>query len=195
MKINFKTAVFVAFAILLILSMQFYSNWIQAKKTNARLDKNFNILAAEFNSLKKQSVTVGVLEMTKKEIKGAFPELEEHIKKEFNQKLKNIQTYSNTQTVVNHTFETTLKDSLINDTIKVKSFNYSDAWLKFNAYQKDSIVKITKNEIPVPLEQIVYREKWKLFHPFRKRPLSQQIKTANPYATIDFQRIIQITKK
>lgn len=194
MKTKHKGALYIVFTALLFTSLLFYNNWQKARKTNERLDRNFTILALEVKSFKKQVVTTGVLEMTKKEIKDAFPTLEKHLKDEFNAKLKNVQTYSNTQTIVNHTFETLVKDSLIKDTVHITTFEYNDKWLHFSAYKQDSSFIVTKNSMSVPLEQIIYRDKWKPKNLFKARSLQQTIKTENPFAVIEFQRTINLKK-
>jgi hypothetical protein len=180
------------------LSGFFFTQWRQSEKDNQRNQANFVSLASEIHNFQKQAVTISILDMKLGEVKKSFPELENSIKEEFNVKLRNVMQISNTQTIVDHTFKTTIKDSVKLDTIPVKLIAYKDAWIDFKAtqYQNDFIVE--RNRVPVPLDQIIYREAWKpkfiLPWLWGKRQIYQDVKTKNPYAIIDFTRTINIHK-
>ena len=193
-----KTTLISITIVSLCLAFMFCEKYFTERQNNKRLNNNFEILAAEFSEIKKQVVTTGVLEMKVKEIKASFPNLEKQLKDEFNTKLKNAIQYSESKTIVNHTFETTVKDSFKLDTIPIKLFAYRDNWIDFSAFSTDSVFTVEKNIIPVPLKQLINREPWKLkFLPpwnWGKRKLMQTIKTDNPYAVIDYARTINIKK-
>lgn len=180
------------------LSGFFFTQWRQSEKDNQRNQANFATLANEVHQFQKQSVTVGILDMKISEVKNAFPELENSLKTEFGIKLRNALQVSNTQTIVNHTFKTTIKDSVSIDTIPMKIIAYSDDWIDFKATQYQNQFVVERNRVPVPLDQVIFREKWvpKFILPWLwgKRQIYQDVKTKNPWAIIEFTRTINIHK-
>lgn len=182
----------------LCLALMFFEKFYTAQENNKRINSNFTSLAQEFKQLKKQAVTISILNMKIKEVKSSFPELENSLKSEFNAKLRNAIQYSETKTIVNHTFKTTVKDSFICDTVPVKLFAYNDKWIDFSAFSNDSVFSLEKNIVQVPIKQLIHRETWKLKYlpPWNwgKRKIYQDIKTDNPYAVIEFARTINFVK-
>jgi hypothetical protein len=182
----------------LALAFMYFEKYYTERANSNRLNKNFESLAGEFTEFKKQAVTIGILDMRIKEVKKSFPELEKQIKDDFNVKLKHAIQYSETQTIVNHTFKTTVRDSFVCDTVPVKFFVYKDKWIDFSAFSDNDTFTLDKNEVPVPLKQIIHREPWKLKYlpPWNwgKRKILQEIKTDNPYAVIEFARTINFNK-
>jgi hypothetical protein len=209
---NFRTILISLAVASILFAAYFFNAWLDQKRENARLTNNFAVLVDEMRAENFKSVQV--LTMTVKEIKNSFPDLEEKIKKDFDVKLKNAVQYSQIKTEVNHTFKAPVKpidwdklghtaDSVIRaimsrgipiDTLKLKTFSYTDAWLDFNAVEIDDTVYVDRNKTPVPLDQLVHRDKWRFKYLFKKRPLFQQVKSDNPYAEIKFNRIIEIQK-
>ena len=180
------------------LAIMFCEKFYGERKNSNRLQNNFETLAGEVNAFKKQSVTIEILDMRINEIKRSFPESEDKLKADFDTKLKDAIQYTETKTVVNHTFKTSVRDSFILDTIPVKLFSYKDEWIDFSAFSDDSLFTLDKNIVPVPLKQLIHREPWKIkFLPpwnWGKRQIIQDIKTDNPYAIIEFARTIQFNK-
>ena len=90
---------------------------------------------------------------------------------------------------------TTLRDSLILDTIKVRIFNYQDQWYQIQGIsEKDTqrlVIKSTDT-----LTQVVYRgeriKPW--LWVFSPRKLQQRVSVSNPNATIKYSQTIQIQK-
>ena len=90
---------------------------------------------------------------------------------------------------------TTLRDSLILDTIKVRIFNYQDQWYQIQGIsEKDTqrlVIKSTDT-----LTQVVYRgeriKPW--LWVFSPRKLQQRVTVSNPNATIKYSQTIQIQK-
>jgi hypothetical protein len=197
------------------LAAYFFTEWLEKKKENNRINNNFS---AAINELKAENYNNNlVYQMSVREIKNSFPDLEKKLKQEFDVKLKNLIQYTQTNIEVNHPFKAPVKtidwdklgitaDSVINailkreqegltiDTIKLKTFSFNDAWLDFNAVEIDDTVYVDRNKMPVPLDQIVHRDKFRLKYLFKNRPLFQQIKSDNPHAEIKYNRVIQVTK-
>lgn len=211
---KFRTIFNIISVLSILASVYFFNAWLNQKKENTRLNNNFSVLASEIRAENKNQVQI--LEMTVKEIKQSFPELEKKLKHDFDVKLKNLVQYSHINTEVNHTFKAPVKseiwwkgfsktaDSVINaitakasegvpvDTIKLKTFSYKDKWLDFNALEIDDTVYVDRNKMPVPLDQVIHKDKWKFKYIFKKRPLIQYVKSENPYAEIKFNRVIQV---
>ena len=90
---------------------------------------------------------------------------------------------------------TTLRDSLILDTIKVRIFNYQDQWYQIQGIsEKDTqrlVIKSTDT-----LTQVVYRgeriKPW--LWVFSPRKIQQRVSVSNPNATIKYSQTIQIQK-
>lgn len=196
----------------ILLAVWFFNSWLNLKQENDRINNNFS---AAITELKAENWNNNqVYQMSLKEIKKSFPELEQKLKQEFDVKLKNLVQYTKINTEVNHTFKAPITpidwnklgftaDSVIRaianrgipiDTIKLKTFSYTDTWLDFNAVEIDNTVYVDRNKMPVPLDQVIYRDKWKFKYLFKRRPLFQQVKSDNPYAEIKFNRVIQVQK-
>ena len=176
----------------------FMEKYYSERANSKRLENNFETLANEVHAFQKQAVTIELLNMRTEEIKRSFPELESRLKTEFGTKLKDAIQYTETQTIVNHTFKTTVRDSFVLDSIPVKAFAYKDEWIDFSAWSSDTLFTLDRNIVPVPLKQLIHREPWKLkFLPpwnWGKRQIFQEIKTDNPYAVIEFARTINFVK-
>ena len=90
---------------------------------------------------------------------------------------------------------TTLRDSLILDTIKVRVFDYQDQWYQIQGIsEKDTqrlVIKSTDT-----LTQVVYRgERFKPWlWVFSPRKIQQRVSVSNPNATIKYSQTIQIQK-
>ena len=118
-------------------------------------------------------------------------------------KLKNVDQVTTTETVVNQTFKTHIRDSLntVVDTVPLKYMKYKDAWIDFEAQQINNDLYVTRNLNRVPLFQVAHWEKpgaWKpknlLPWNWRTKELVQDISTDNPHAKIEFSRTIQMQK-
>lgn len=209
---KFRSILITSTVVSILLAGYFFNSWLKQKQENTRLTNNFSVLVDEMRA--ENFKNVQLLTMDVKEIKKSFPELEKKLKDDFNVKLKNALQYTRTEMEVNHTFKAPITpidwdklghtaDSVIQaiaargipiDTIKLKTFSYKDAWLDFNAVEVEDTVYVDRNKMPVPLDQVIHRDKWKFKYLFKRRPLLQSIKSDNPYAEIKFSRVIEISK-
>lgn len=183
----------------LILCLLFYVMWKDARSNYQRQTQNFEALANEMKAFKDTTFArIKVMNMTSNEVKTAFPELETKLKKYFDIKLKNVHQVTTTETVVNQTFKTHIRDSVVLDTIPLRYAKFKDQFLDFEAQELNNELYVTKNINRVPLVQVVSREKWKFKHLFpwnwNERALVQDVKTENPNAEIEFSRTINIKR-
>lgn len=189
---KFQTILIIFTVVSLTLAAWFFNSWRIQKQENARINNNFSAVVAKIKA--ENFKNVQVLQMTVKEIKNSFPDLEKKLKQEFDIKLRNVQVVSNTVTTVNHTFKTTIKDSIRLDSIPVQKITFKDAWLDFEAEKAGKEFFVNRNIQTVPLIQVVHRDKFRLKYLFKKRPLFQDVKSDNPFAEIKFNRVIEISK-
>jgi hypothetical protein len=189
---KFRVILIVSTIVSILFAAYFFQKWSEQKSDNTRLHNNFDVLSAEIKASDLKHTML--LELTKKEINKSFPELVSQIKADFDIKLKNVQVVSNTITQVNHTFKTTIKDSIRLDTIPIQNISYKDDWIDFQAQKLGDDFIVNKNLVTVPLLQVIHKDRWRLKYIFKKRPLFQDIKSENPYAKIQFSRVIQLSK-
>jgi hypothetical protein len=90
---------------------------------------------------------------------------------------------------------TTLRDSVVHDTIHVKVFEYVDKWYQINGFSKGNTQQLIIHSTDT-LTQVVFkgeREKPWLWI-FSPRRLQQRVSVSNPNSTIRYSSIIQIIK-
>lgn len=175
-----------------------FHNWMDERKNRQRTESNLVLISNEYKQFKDTSFArIGVLSMEVSEVKKAFPELENSLKKEFGVKLKDIIQLTNTQATVNNTFKTFIRDSVRIDSIMMKAVNYTDSFFRFRATEYKNVLTVLLNEVRVPLIQVTSREPWKIkyllpWHWGDVRPLVQDIKSTNPHAIIEYSRTIKV---
>lgn len=90
---------------------------------------------------------------------------------------------------------TTLRDSLIRDTIKVSLFDYQDQWYTIKGVQENNTQRLWITSTDT-LTQVLYRgerlKPWLWF--FSPRKIQQRVSVSNPNATIKYSQTIQIQK-
>jgi hypothetical protein len=165
---------------------------------NKRLSSNIKTLGAELVLVKTKSGQLAaqsdLLVLQTRELKKLFPK---EVKQIENLGVGVSKTTQFTTTVVETKTNviTTLRDSLILDTIKVRVFNYQDQWYQIQGIsEKDTqrlVIKSTDT-----LTQVVYRgeriKPW--LWVFSPRKLQQRVSVSNPNATIKYSQTIQIQK-
>lgn len=197
---KFNITLILVTIISLFLSAFFFYAYRHEQNSRFLAGNNVSVLMKENEMLKKDTaqLRLGILTMTQSEIKKAFPELVKTISNVMDVKLKNIKQITTTQLEINHTFKTTIRDSLRLDTIPFQYMAYTDSFTDFEAQQIEKELYVPRNIEKVPLLQVVFREKWKLKNLFPwhwgNRQLIQDIKSNNPHAVIDFNRVINVEK-
>lgn len=165
---------------------------------NKRLSSNIKTLGAELVLVKTKSgklaAQTDLLVIQTNELKKLFPK---EVKQIENLGVKVNKTSQFTTTVIETKTNviTTLRDSLILDTIKVRVFNYHDQWYQIQGIsERDSqrlVIKSTDT-----LTQVVYRgERLKPWlWVFSPRKIQQRVSVSNPNSTIKYSQTIQIQK-
>ena len=165
---------------------------------NKRLSSNIKTLGAELILVKTKSGQLAaqsdLLVLQTRELKKLFPKEVKQIEN-LGVKVNKTTQYSTTVVETKTNVITTLRDSLIHDTIKVSLFDYQDQWYKIEGIsEKDTqrlVIKSTDT-----LTQVVYRgeriKPW--LWVFSPRKLQQRVSVTNPNATIKYSQTIQIQK-
>jgi len=165
---------------------------------NKRLSSNIKTLGAELVLVKTKSGQLAsqsdLLVLQTSELKKLFPKEVKQIES-LGVGVSKTTQFTTTVVETKTNVITTLRDSLILDTIKVRIFNYQDQWCQIQGIsEKDTqrlVIKSTDT-----LTQVVYRgeriKPW--LWVFSPRKLQQRVTVSNPNATIKYSQTVQIQK-
>ena len=180
-----------------------YISYLRGEKS--RLEGNYSALIDRENTLKdgisyertrnnELMVKVSSLELSNSEIRETQNEMTDNLKN-MRIALRKVESYSATNTETTYNIETTLKDSVVRDTIPVEFIEYHSDWLDLEGYKLMDKFNL-KIETRDSLIQVVYWEKTKnfLFIRWNKR-YSQKITSANPNSKIKYSEFIVPRKK
>ncbi len=168
------------------------------KKEKNRIEQAFKASGQELSYYKGENnklvAKLEVMELKSSELKHIFPEILSEIKA-LKVSPKQVNHYSETVVHQEKEIQTILRDSIVLDTIQMKSFNYHDMFYDVVGDIRDDSIRmnITSRDSII---QIVYRGKrrkpwlWIL----SPRQLEQVIQCKNPNSTIQYSKSIQITK-
>lgn len=137
---------------------------------------------------------VDVLQLKYNELKEIYPEIIAEIR---NLKIRpsRVDQYSETVIHTQKDIVTTLRDSIIYDTIPVKVFNYSDEFYTISGIAVNDTQRV-HIESRDSLIQVVYKgeriKPWLWI--FSKRKLQQVVSCKNPNCKIEYTKIINIKK-
>jgi len=138
--------------------------------------------------------TVNVMELRHKELKKAYPEILSELE---NLKIKLNRITAVSETVIENNTQviTQIRDSVINDTIVAKVFNYRDDFYNVSGVAYNDTKRVNSHSTD-SLIQVVYKGKRKRpwLWIFSKRRLQQSITTKNPNSKITYSRHIEIVK-
>jgi cell division protein FtsL len=185
-------------AILFAIWMLWTSNK-NLKKDNQRLVSNMETLGADLKYIRIQNGTLaaqsGVLELRLKELQTLFPKQSKSIQ-DLGVNPSRVQQLSTTVIESQKQIVTTLRDSVIHDTVHVRVFSYKDQWytIKGQAIGDTQQVQIQNTDT---LVQVVYKgqrvKPWLWI--FSPRKLEQRVSVSNPNANIKYAQVIQIQKR
>lgn len=179
---------FIGFILGKFLYQSHQANNLRASEINAQLA----YIRLDNNKLLAQNKVIG---LSLAQLEAFYPALHEQIKA-MGIKPSRVQSLSSSGIRLEKTIITTLKDSIIQDTIRVKKFDYTDAWISIRgeAIGNKQSISITHFDT---ISQVVFKGSranpwlW-LFSP---RRLTQRISLASPYSKIQYSKYIQIDEK
>ncbi len=199
MNIKLKIIAIIVFVLMGVGIYILANAYVSIKKDNARIIENTALLN---NDLEYQKSRTGkliaknkVLIYRNKEFKKAFPKLIKEIE-DLKVKSKHVLSVNSTVLESHKKFVSILKDSLINDTLIAKVFNYTDDFYRVRgvAVNDSQRVEIQSTDSII---QVVYKGKRK--RPYlwflSKRQLEQVISNKNPNSKISYSKHIEIIRK
>ena len=166
---------------------------------NDRLASNMQSMGAELSFIKTQSGNLAaqtdVLLLRTEELKSLFPNQAKSIQN-LGIKINRATQVSSTVIETQKNIITLLRDSVIHDTIRVKTFSYSDQW-----YQISGIAIGDSQQLQIhstdTLTQVVFKgeriKPWLWI--FSPRKLQQRVSVSNPNSIIKYSQFIQIQKQ
>jgi hypothetical protein len=165
---------------------------------NKRLSSNIKTLGAELSMVKTKSGQLAaqsdLLVLQTSELKKLFPKEVKQIES-LGVGVSKTTQFTTTVVETKTNVITTLRDSLILDTIKVRIFNYQDQWYQIQGISEKNTQRLVIKSTDT-LTQVVYRgeriKPW--LWVFSPRKLQQRVSVTNPNATIKYSQTIQIQK-
>jgi len=195
---TFFRKLFSVLAIITILVLSFvtgkfiYRLHQENKLKDAGINAKLEMIRGENDKLIGQNK---VIQLSLAQLEAFYPELHAEIKK-MGVKPSRVQQVSSTGVVLENKIITTLRDSIIQDTLNIKQFNYSDAWISIRgeAIGNKQSISITHFDT---LTQVVFKgtraNPWLwLFSP---RKLTQRISLASPYSKLQYSKTIELDEK
>lgn len=165
---------------------------------NKRLSSNLKTLGAELVLVKTKSGQLAaqsdLLVLQTSELKKLFPKEVKQIES-LGVGVSKTTQFTTTVVETKTNVITTLRDSLILDTIKVRIFNYQDQWYQIQGISENDTQRLVIKSTDT-LTQVVYRgeriKPW--LWVFSPRKIQQRVSVSNPNATIKYSQTIQIQK-
>jgi hypothetical protein len=165
---------------------------------NKRLSSNIKTLGAELVLVKTKSGQMAaqsdLLVLQTKELKKLFPKEVKQIEN-LGVKVNKTTQYSTTVVETKTNVITTLRDSLIFDTVQVRVFDYQDQWYQIHGISEKDTQRLVIKSMDTLTQVLFYGERqkpWLWF--FSPRKLQQRVSVTNPNATIKYSQTIQIQK-
>ncbi len=165
---------------------------------NKRLSANVKALGAELVLVKTKSgklaAQTDLLVLQTSELKKLFPREVKQIEA-LEVGVSKATQVSTTVMETKTNVITTLRDSLIRDTIKVSLFDYQDQWYTIKGVQENNTQRLWITSTDT-LTQVLYQgERLKPWlWVFSPRKIQQRVSVSNPNATIKYSQTIQIQK-
>ena len=165
---------------------------------NKRLSSNIKTLGAELSMVKTKSGQLAaqsdLLVLQTRELKKLFPKEVKQIEN-LGVKVNKTTQYSTTVVETKTNVLTTLRDSIVLDTVHVSVFDYQDQWYQIKGVIEKDTQRLVIKSMDTLTQVLFYGERqkpWLWF--FSPRKLQQRVSVSNPNATIKYSQTIQIQK-
>lgn len=165
---------------------------------NKRLSSNIKTLGAELSMVKTKSGQLAaqsdLLVLQTRELKKLFPKEVKQIEN-LGVKVNKTTQYSTTVVETKTNVLTTLRDSIVLDTVQVRVFDYQDQWYQIHGISEKDTQRLVIKSMDTLTQVLFYGERqnpWLWF--FSPRKLQQRVSVTNPNATIKYSQTIQIQK-
>jgi len=165
---------------------------------NKRLSSNLKTLGAELSMVKTKSGQLAaqsdLLVLQTKELKKLFPKEVKQIEN-LGVKVNKTTQYSTTIVETKTNVLTTLRDSIVLDTVQVRVFDYQDQWYQIKGVIEKDTQRLVIKSMDTLTQVLYYGERQKPWlWVFSPRKLQQRVSVSNPNATIKYSQTIQIQK-
>lgn len=165
---------------------------------NKRLSSNIKTLGAELSMVKTKSGQMAaqsdLLVLQTRELKKLFPKEVKQIEN-LGVKVNKTTQYSTTVVETKTNVLTTLRDSIVLDTVKVRVFDYQDQWYQIRGVIEKDTQHLVIKSMDTLTQVLYYGERQKPWlWVFSPRKLQQRVSVTNPNATIKYSQTIQIQK-
>ncbi|MFM1829000.1 MAG: hypothetical protein RL624_1241 [Bacteroidota bacterium] len=185
--------------VVILLASLFLNNNKALRLENERLTLNVQTLAGEISFVKTQNgklaAQTDLLLLRTNELKTLFPREAKRIS-DLGVNVSKATQVSTTVVETQKNIITLIRDSIVNDTIHVKVFEYKDQWYQISGISKGDSQRLKIHSTDT-LTQVVF--KGERIHPwlwvFSPRKLQQRVSVSNPNSTIKYSQLIQIQKQ
>lgn len=165
---------------------------------NKRLSANLQAMGTELTLVKTKSGQLAaqsdLLVLQTRELKKLFPKEVKQIEN-LGVKVNKTTQYSTTVVETKTNVLTTLRDSLIFDTLQVRVFDYQDQWYQIRGVIEKDAQRLVIKSMDTLTQVLFYGERQKPWlWVFSPRKLQQRVSVSNPNATIKYSQTIQIQK-
>ncbi len=165
---------------------------------NKRLSSYIKTLGAELTLVKTKSGQLAaqsdLLVLQTRELKKLFPKEVKQIEN-LGVKVNKTTQYSTTVVETKTNVLTTLKDSIVLDTVQVRVFDYRDQWYQIKGVIEKDTQRLVIKSIDTLTQVLFYGERQKPWlWVFSPRKIQQRVSVSNPNATIKYSQTIQIQK-
>lgn len=165
---------------------------------NKRLSSNIKTLGAELSMVKTKSGQLAaqsdLLVLQTRELKKLFPKEVKQIEN-LGVKVNKTTQYSTTVVETKTNVLTTLRDSIVLDTVQVRVFDYQDQWYQIKGVIEKDTQRLVIKSMDTLTQVLYYGERQKPWlWVFSPRKLQQRVSVSNPNATIRYSQTIQIQK-
>lgn len=165
---------------------------------NKRLSSNIKTSGAELSMVKTKSGQLAaqsdLLVLQTRELKKLFPKEVKQIEN-LGVKVNKTTQYSTTVVETKTNVLTTLRDSIVLDTVQMRVFDYQDQWYQIHGISEKDTQRLVIKSMDTLTQVLFYGERqkpWLWF--FSPRKLQQRVSVSNPNATIKYSQTIQIQK-
>lgn len=190
----FQSAMLIIAVVLLM-----WMNWSRNQKLhreNQRLTTNLQALQQGMQEVQLSNGRLAqqsqVLTMGVEELKALFPLQYQNVLRA-GLSARRTQQVSTTHLNTEHRVTTTVRDSVIRDTVRVRVFSYRDDWVNLEGIAQGDSQQV-RFESRDSLVQVVYRgsriKPWLWI--FSPRQLEQRIYSSNPYSRIQYNQTIRL---
>ena len=189
----------IALILALLTALGLFYDRQHQKDEKIRYRSNYKVSQADLTTERTRNdeamIKIGALELSNNDLKDSHEDVLDEMKN-MGVKLNKLQAYTSTATKTVYNFETTFKDSTVNDTNKIEKLDYHTEWIDLEIL-KEGVNARVQIHTRDSLIQVVYWERSRkfLFFKWGRKMFSQKIRSANPDSEIKYSEFILPKRK